>query len=516
MLSSFEVPQGGKQFVAITYENGTFVPKTINDLINVSEIVGIGVVYDSYKIYNAVGDEIEKIKVTNEAALPENGKIVFISASDSDYADSLAKEAEDAFSGDHLSDIISGTDVRVKSLGVLPTALKIDDIDPDDWYTETKDDDAGEIFVVSVKNDSDDGITIKKREALYMSLAYKDGDSNIEDTVPIKPGDRIPFLGKEEAVVKIDSDKDAIYLGDPVYEGVMKEGSEIDVGNGYSVKVKQVLKSTNPGEYKVTVDIIKDGTVVAEKSDTVDTSTGQTMKFVYGGIGVVVHTAWMNIGETQGYAELLITKNTKEIDLGKKYIGDYKAYAVVRNPFSDVLNLESDIKDSDNIVGIALRYEGDDLTSLEDGDSLNIADYVSFKFDDENKQDRLYVYFSMDKEEPLELQTGETASILNAKITLNNIEGTAVEPCSLTAPIAKLDSEVSLDTADKNLVLVGGPVANKLTKELVEEGKLELNNTSPPTIALIPGVANGHDVIVVAGGDREKTREAALELIKNL
>ena len=81
-------------------------------------------------------------------------------------------------------------------------------------------------------------------------------------------------------------------------------------------------------------------------------------------------------------------------------------------------------------------------------------------------------------------------------------------------PIAKLDTEIDLLTADKNLILIGGPVANKLTKELVDEGLITIDNNSPPTIAVIKRVAAGHDVIIVAGGDREKTRRASIELFK--
>uniref|UniRef100_UPI000593A914 S-layer protein n=1 Tax=Methanothermococcus thermolithotrophicus TaxID=2186 RepID=UPI000593A914 len=84
----------------------------------------------------------------------------------------------------------------------------------------------------------------------------------------------------------------------------------------------------------------------------------------------------------------------------------------------------------------------------------------------------------------------------------------------LTAPIAKLDSEVSLDTADKNLILVGGPVVNALTKELVDAGKVAIDNKSPATLAAVQDAANGNDVLVVAGGDREATREAAKALLE--
>jgi S-layer protein (TIGR01564 family) len=513
-IYTFEVPGGVKKFVAIEYDDGKLVAKT--DHINTSKVVGIGVIYDRYKIYNAEGDEIETLKESSsdKSPVPTNGKVVFIASADSDYADDISNEAGNAFSGRHIKDIIKGYNVKVMSLGNLPTALKISDIDPSNWYLDTKDADASEIFVVSVLNDPNDEYTIKKRNALYLIMAFKDGESNVENTVPIRPGDRIPFLGKEKAVVKIDYDEDVIYLGNAVYDGVLKEGEVIDVGNGYQVKIKQVLKSTTEGEYKVTVDILKDGKLVAEKSDTVNSLTGITMKYIYKDIGVVVHTAWMDVGENHGYAEVLVTKNTQEIDLGKKYADDYKAYAVVKN--GAVLDLKSNIENKDEVVGIALRYEGDDLTTLEDGDSLDILDYVTFKFDDEDKTDRLFVYFSMDKKEEADLEIGQKTSILNSEITLKDIKANAVEPVALTAPIAKLDTEVSLDTADKNLVLVGGPVANKLTKELVDAEKLALDNNSPATIAVLKGEANGHDVIVVAGGDRDKTREAALELIKNL
>ena len=86
---------------------------------------------------------------------------------------------------------------------------------------------------------------------------------------------------------------------------------------------------------------------------------------------------------------------------------------------------------------------------------------------------------------------------------------------TLSTPIAKLDTEVSLNTADKNLILVGGPVVNALTKALVDAGQVAIDNESPAKLAVVEGAANNHDVLVVAGGNREATREAALDLIEN-
>ncbi|ACV24730.1 S-layer protein [Methanocaldococcus fervens] len=442
--------------------------------------------------------------------IPEGNYTVFVAASDSDYADAFENDTGDPYG---LADALGVDDDELNeivSLGDVSTMLKIEDVDPKDWYDS--DDDAGEIVAVAVQNDSGE-LMVDKKNAVYMSLVYTNDEEKFENTTTLKEGMVIPFLGKEVAVVDIDADEDTIYVGTPVFNGILKEGETYDVGNGYTVKVKSVLKSTKAGEYKVTVDILKDGKVVKEESDKVTNET--TMEVVYGDdVGVVIHSAWMDVGENYGYAELLIAKDVKALELNEEYEEDWVIYAVQKD--SSNIVLKKDLSDNDQIVGIALRYEGDEFEDLDDGDEIDILDYVTFKLDDKDKEDKLYVYFSMDKTVDATVNVGEKVTALNAEVKLKGIEANAVEPVALTAPIAKLDTEVSLDTADKNLILVGGPVANKLTKALVDAGKLALDNDSPATIAVLPGEANGHDVVVVAGGDREKTREAALELIKML
>ena len=108
------------------------------------------------------------------------------------------------------------------------------------------------------------------------------------------------------------------------------------------------------------------------------------------------------------------------------------------------------------------------------------------------------------------LDVGQKVKVLNAEVKLNDLKASAQEVMPVTAPIAKLDSEVTLDTADKNLILVGGPVVNALTKALVDAGKIAIDNESPATLAVVDD-----SVLVVAGGDRDATRAAALDLIKD-
>lgn len=70
---------------------------------------------------------------------------------------------------------------------------------------------------------------------------------------------------------------------------------------------------------------------------------------------------------------------------------------------------------------------------------------------------------------------------------------------------------------NNNVILVGGPVANNIVAGLVQRGMSKVDwYTSPGEIEYIPnGLYLGHDVVIVAGADREKTRNAVLQLIKS-
>nr|WP_263315197.1 S-layer protein [Methanothermococcus thermolithotrophicus] len=406
---------------------------------------------------------------------------------------------------DHPTDGYSFT-----SLGDVSTMLKVTDIDPSDWF-DSNDNDAGEVVFAKIVYDSDKR-SIDEDQLLYASIAYKNDEEVFNDanTVTLKPGMRIPFLGEEYAVVKIDADDDIIYLGKEAKDGVLKEGETFAVGNGYEVKVASILKSGS--EYKATVQVLKDGKVVKEKTDTVSNTTQLTL--AYKDVGVVVNDAWEDIAGTTGYAEVLITKDTKALELGEEYIPDWEAWAALN--VSGKLDIKKDITESDkaNVVGIALKYVGDKKKKLDDGDEINIADYLKLVFDDEDKNNVLKVKFLMDESKEVTLNIGQKETVLNAEVRLKDILADAQQAVKLTAPIAKLDSEVSLDTADKNLILVGGPVVNALTKELVDAGKVAIDNESPAMLVAVPDAANGNDVLVVAGGDREATREAAKALLE--
>ena len=69
---------------------------------------------------------------------------------------------------------------------------------------------------------------------------------------------------------------------------------------------------------------------------------------------------------------------------------------------------------------------------------------------------------------------------------------------------------------NNNLILVGGPVANRLVAGLVQRGQSKVDwYNSYGEIEYIPNGLYGRDVIIVAGADREKTREAVRKLISS-
>lgn len=70
---------------------------------------------------------------------------------------------------------------------------------------------------------------------------------------------------------------------------------------------------------------------------------------------------------------------------------------------------------------------------------------------------------------------------------------------------------------NNNLILIGGPVANNIVAGLVQRGVSKVDwYISQGEIEYIPnGLYPGSDVIIVAGADREKTRDAVVKLISS-
>ena len=86
-----------------------------------------------------------------------------------------------------------------------------------------------------------------------------------------------------------------------------------------------------------------------------------------------------------------------------------------------------------------------------------------------------------------------------------------------TQPITVMDFEVNVSDPGSNLILVGGPVANSVTKYLVDEGKSKVDwYNSPGDVEYIPDAFGSYGAVIVAGATRNETKVAAEALMQYL
>lgn len=118
--------------------------------------------------------------------------------------------------------------------------------------------------------------------------------------------------------------------------------------------------------------------------------------------------------------------------------------------------------------------------------------------------------------ETKEVEFGSTTKVGGVDVKVESAGVTGKVASGVPIGVAKLDTEVTAEDRKTNLVLVGGPVANSLTKELVTNGKLtvEITNDKPGAGKGIVTVVDnafttGKVAVVVAGSDRSGTRAAA-------
>ena len=428
-----------------------------------------------------------------------NGNGLFIACADGDCADALVDITYDDSTG-------LDADNGAKSLGKLSTLSSVDDIDPSDWFNS--DDDAYEFLFAKLNNDSGEW-NINEEGLAYAVISFKDDASSFDDITTLCPGKRIPFMGEEWVIIGMSADKDSFALGKEVYDGVIKEGESYTLGNGYEVKILSIIQSLDDeDECKVNAQLLKDGKVITEVFDN------PRLNMCSNGIGVRINSAWQNIGSDYGYAELVIVNNMKCLSLGEEYIPDWEAYGILKG--NNTLEYTDDFKSFEygqKKVGLALKYVGDDLEDIESGDEITIADYGSFTLDDEDEDDKLRVFFEMNEEKEVNIVKNQKVNVLNAEIVADTVFAGDEDSLTVNAPVVKLDTETSMESSENPLILVGGPVVNSITKELVNAGLVAIDDDSLATLAVVSETAKGNDVLIVAGGDRDATAEAANALI---
>ncbi|ASJ14307.1 S-layer protein [Thermococcus radiotolerans] len=114
-----------------------------------------------------------------------------------------------------------------------------------------------------------------------------------------------------------------------------------------------------------------------------------------------------------------------------------------------------------------------------------------------------------------ELKVGD--DVLDTDYKVAGIYGDVVTLKPITSPITVMDYEVDMEDPGANLILIGGPVANSLTKYLVEQNISQVDwYNSPGDIEYIQDALGGYDVVIVAGATRDETKVAAEALMEYL
>jgi len=176
--------------------------------------------------------------------------------------------------------------------------------------------------------------------------------------------------------------------------------------------------------------------------------------------------------------------------------------------------------------GIAKSTE--DLNGDGDAPDLYIADMTvtnskDLKDDEINLLNKFVVDYRSNEYEYTD-EAGDEWYAFESYIAIDPIiDGVVTEPVKtieiteITEPITVLDEEVDLNAVDSNLILVGGPVANAITKYLVDQGLSTVDwENSDGEFEYLEDVFGEYDVLIVAGKDRYATREAAKELMQYL
>ena len=153
--------------------------------------------------------------------------------------------------------------------------------------------------------------------------------------------------------------------------------------------------------------------------------------------------------------------------------------------------------------------------------TLNEAD-VNYDIDGNGTIDDVdrvvaYAYICLKEKEGTvvekELAAGD--QVLDTDYYVEGIYGDVTMLKPVTQPITVMDYEVNMDDPGSNLILIGGPVANSITKYLVEQNISQVDwYNSPGDIEYIQNALGGYDVVIVAGATRDETKVAAEALME--
>ncbi len=279
--------------------------------------------------------------------------------------------------------------------------------------------------------------------------------------------------------------------------------------DGYKIRAVDISVSpSNKALFEVTApDGRSDLVIISTDEGDVDIST-KSDKFNPGEVVLKLDDTFVGI-DGNLIAQLEVRTNVVEVHTGDELVSGWVVNFTIENSKVKWLTLTNanDLSGSTlDILGKYKMYYEVDSNTLETDDTT----YYAAK-----------AYIVVKPSEPIiqteELKVGDEVS--DTGWVVDQIKGgtyTEVTVMHPTEPITYLDTEIDPENIDSNLILVGGPVANAVTKYLVDNGYSTVDwYNSAGDIEYIEDY-NGFGILIVAGKDRYATREAAKQLMEYL
>ncbi len=329
-------------------------------------------------------------------------------------------------------------------------------------------------------------------------------------------GDTIQVLDKTLNIIDVGSDSngDFVKAGETAEAWILSNSSK--TFGDYQVSVVDIDMISK--EILVEVKNLKTG----ESEQNVLSDQSTNVPFLNDQVEITVEGVFTGLNILK--AKLKVTYNIQTI-----YDGDKISGWVV-----DWTGVNTTAK---TLKGVVLTYpeaiEGKVLNINTPAVSYKITYNVDKRTKEINETNRLAVktWLSVDYAQPkyeyydlADVLQGYTVDLGKTKATFEGIKTLEIVPPA--SPITVLDVNVELDKVSSNLILVGGPVVNKVTEALADKlgvpkdyngWKSEIGEGNGVIVYKAECSAiNGYGVVLVAGTDRDGTQVAAEALMARI
>jgi hypothetical protein len=281
-------------------------------------------------------------------------------------------------------------------------------------------------------------------------------------------------LTKIYQITGLDDDKDQVELKE------LCSGKTITVGEGKEIESTGVFVD----------DVDEAGEVLVLDSDTLD----------------YVYTKYdMKVTIPDAGAAVELDTETLEFELDEDVNGDRSED--VAGTAGMTIQITSDEGDDEIDITDIDDYDGDESTE-ENDHTYVLTEYGTYFDHEDDDKDYVKVYIpSKDRKYNMFLAPTE-AVIMSSGSSSSKV----MQPVKIQAGASVLDTEISGYT-NKNLIIVGGPAANRAAAAVLglEFPSYGADSTIPENAAIIKLIAhgNGKHALLVAGWEADDTRRAA-------